>query len=191
MGADAGIARHSWNAAVWGLCQRISDSYHRYAGTSLDNAISFNRARRRLRCHLPQSPANGLRGKRCPALTAFPGAGAGLHSSCNSAGAGRLHAVCFGRVVPGRGAADRRVKMATDFIEFQPAKLPANILSHRLRVDRQQWLQTTEALRESNARFLTLWGADDRDRDGGFRIYAAYLLPDTVMVVEHTIQETL
>ncbi|HUZ04789.1 MAG TPA: NADH-quinone oxidoreductase subunit C, partial [Acidobacteriaceae bacterium] len=80
--------------------------------------------------------------------------------------------------------------MATDFMEFQAAKLPANILSHRLRVDRVQWLQTAKAFQKSNARFLTLWGADDRDRDGGFRIYAAYLLPDTVMVVEHFIEDS-
>ncbi len=79
--------------------------------------------------------------------------------------------------------------MATDFMEFQPAKLPANIPGRRLRVDRVQWLQTAEALRESNVRFLTLWGADDRDHDGGFRIYAAYLLPDTVIVVEHFMQD--
>jgi len=80
--------------------------------------------------------------------------------------------------------------MATDFIKFQSAKLPANIPSRRLRVDRVQWLQIAEALRESNARFLTLWGADDRDRDGGFRIYAAYLLPVYVLVVEHFINDS-
>ncbi|MHB8301921.1 MAG: hydrogenase large subunit [Acidobacteriaceae bacterium] len=81
--------------------------------------------------------------------------------------------------------------MATDFMEFQAARLPANIPSHRLRVDRVQWLQTTEALHASGARFLTLWGADDRDRDGGFRIYAAYLMPDSVMVLEHAIADAV
>ncbi len=80
--------------------------------------------------------------------------------------------------------------METDFIEFQPAKVPANIPSRRLRVDRVQWLQTAEAFQKSNALFLTLWGADDRDRDGGIRIYAAYLLPDTVMVVEHFMEDS-
>jgi len=80
--------------------------------------------------------------------------------------------------------------MWPDFMEHQQIKLPANIPSRRLRVDREQWLQTAETMRESTARFLTLWGADDRDRDGGFRIYAAYLLPDSVIVVEHLITET-
>ena len=80
--------------------------------------------------------------------------------------------------------------MATDFMELQAVNLPANMPSRRVRVDQVQWLQTAKAFRESNARFLTLWGADDRDRDGGFRIYAAYLLPDTVMVVEHFIEDS-
>ena len=80
--------------------------------------------------------------------------------------------------------------MTMDLMELQPDRLPANMPTHRLRVDRVQWLQTAKALRESNARFLSLWGADDRDRDGGFRIYAAYLLPDTVMVVEHFIEDS-
>ncbi|HET9086577.1 MAG TPA: NADH-quinone oxidoreductase subunit C [Acidobacteriaceae bacterium] len=75
-------------------------------------------------------------------------------------------------------------------MESQAVKLPGNIPTRRLRVDRVQWLQTAKALRESDARFLTLWGADDRDRDGGFRIYAAYLLPHAVMVVEHFMENS-
>jgi Ni,Fe-hydrogenase III large subunit/Ni,Fe-hydrogenase III component G len=82
------------------------------------------------------------------------------------------------------------MKMWTDMMEHQRTSLPANIPSSRLRVNREQWLQTAEELRESGARFLTLWGTDDRDRDCGFRIGAAYLLPDSVMVVEHLIAET-
>ncbi len=80
--------------------------------------------------------------------------------------------------------------MATDFMELQPAALPANIRSHRFRVNRVQWLQTAETLKRRNARLLTLWGTDDRDRDGGFRIYAAYLLPEMVMVVEHFMDDS-
>ncbi|MGC9197836.1 MAG: NADH-quinone oxidoreductase subunit C [Acidobacteriaceae bacterium] len=81
--------------------------------------------------------------------------------------------------------------MATDFLEFQPATLPANLRSQRFRVDRAQWLETAEALKRSGARLLTLWGADDRDRDGGFRIYAAYLLPEMVMIVEHLMEDAV
>lgn len=62
--------------------------------------------------------------------------------------------------------------------------------SSLLRLDREQWLETAQHLRASGASLLTLWGSDDRDRDLGFRIAAAYLLPDTVVVVEHLIAET-
>jgi Ni,Fe-hydrogenase III large subunit/Ni,Fe-hydrogenase III component G len=82
------------------------------------------------------------------------------------------------------------MKMRPDFMERQPTNLPANMSASRLCVDHKQWLQTAEVLRESGARFLTLWGADDRDRDGCFRIYAAYLRPANVMVVEHAIADT-
>jgi Ni,Fe-hydrogenase III large subunit/Ni,Fe-hydrogenase III component G len=75
------------------------------------------------------------------------------------------------------------------FMYRQRTILSANIPSSRLCVDHKQWLQTAEVLRESGARLLTLWGADDRDRDGCFRIYAAYLLPANVMVVEHAIAD--
>jgi Ni,Fe-hydrogenase III large subunit/Ni,Fe-hydrogenase III component G len=61
----------------------------------------------------------------------------------------------------------------------------ANLLCSRMRVDREQWLRTAEELCESGARLLTLWGTDDRDHGRGFRIDAAYLLSDSVCVVEH------
>lgn len=56
-------------------------------------------------------------------------------------------------------------------------------------VDRAQWLQSAEAMRDRGAVFLSLWGADDRDRDGCFRINAAYLLPDTLIVIECPLDE--
>lgn len=78
--------------------------------------------------------------------------------------------------------------MWPEFMEHRRTKLPSNIESHRLCVDREQWLRTAKALRESGARLLTLWGADDRDRDDCFRIYAAWLLPQSVMVAEHAME---
>ncbi len=67
--------------------------------------------------------------------------------------------------------------------------LPANIPTTRLCVDQQQWLHVSKDLQESGARFLTLWGTDDRDHGQGFCINATYLLPDTVLVVEHRIAD--
>jgi Ni,Fe-hydrogenase III large subunit/Ni,Fe-hydrogenase III component G len=81
------------------------------------------------------------------------------------------------------------MKMLPEFMEHRRTTLPSNMESHRLCVDREQWLQMTEVLHESGARFLSLWGADDRGRDECFRIYAAYLLPKSVMVLEHAIAE--
>ena len=75
-------------------------------------------------------------------------------------------------------------------MEHRGTRLPSNIESYRLCVDREQWLQAAEALRGSGARLLTLWGTDDRDRDGCFRIDAAYLLPRSVLVVEYAIADT-
>ena len=52
-------------------------------------------------------------------------------------------------------------------------------------------MQTAEAMQKANARLLTLWGADDRDREGFYRVYAAYLLPAYVLVVEHRIDDAV
>ena len=82
------------------------------------------------------------------------------------------------------------MKMLIDLTDQQRAYLPSNVQASRVRADRLQWLQLTKDLHESEASFLTLWGTDDRDQDGGFRIYAAYLLPDTVLIVEHLIADT-
>src|ERR1700691_1451967 len=74
------------------------------------------------------------------------------------------------------------------FIEQQRTQMPANIPSARLCVDREQWLEAANAMHHAGALFLSLWGADDRDRDRCFAVYAAYLLPDMLMVVEYPIQ---
>lgn len=72
-------------------------------------------------------------------------------------------------------------------MEHQRIALPANVPTSRMRVDSRQWFQVAEVLRESGSQLLTLWGADDRDRDGCFRIYAAYLQSDHLMVLEHAL----
>lgn len=75
--------------------------------------------------------------------------------------------------------------METQSKDDRRASVFANIPCSRMRVDREEWLRTAEQLRESGARLLTLWGTDDRERVSGFRIDAAYLLSDRVLVVEH------
>ena len=77
-----------------------------------------------------------------------------------------------------------------EFLELPLLPLPANLRASQVRTDRRQWPQLSATLRESGARLLALWGADDRDRDGCFRIYAAYLLTEGVLLAEHAMETT-
>ena len=79
--------------------------------------------------------------------------------------------------------------METQRTDDRPSNVFGNLPCSRVRVDRELWLRMAEELSESGARLLTLWGTDDRDRAGGFRIDAAYLLSDSVRVVEHRMED--
>lgn len=70
-----------------------------------------------------------------------------------------------------------------------PVAIPGNIRVGLSGVDADQWLQVAEVMRKSSARLLTLWGTDDRDRDGCFYICAAYLSPEMVLVTEHAMHD--
>ncbi len=64
--------------------------------------------------------------------------------------------------------------------------LLANVRGRRLLApEREQWSGMAEAMKAGGAGLLALWGTDDRDRDGRFRVHAAYLLPGEVVLVEH------
>jgi Ni,Fe-hydrogenase III large subunit/Ni,Fe-hydrogenase III component G len=78
--------------------------------------------------------------------------------------------------------------MLPDSLERTP--LPANVAASRLVADEHQWVSVAGTLKSAGAGLLSLWGTDDRDRDGRFRMYAAYLLPDQVIVVEHALAAT-
>lgn len=70
--------------------------------------------------------------------------------------------------------------------------LPANLPANQLRVNGSQWHAASQELRSSGAELLTLWGSDDRDRDGCFHVYAAYLSAKGVDVMRHPVdRETL
>ena len=57
-------------------------------------------------------------------------------------------------------------------------ELPSNLPCRGAKVGAVRWQTGAETLRAAGGRLLTLWGADDRDRDGRFRVYAAYLVED-------------
>ena len=72
-----------------------------------------------------------------------------------------------------------------EFLERPHIPLPGSLPGSLLVVDREQWLQYAAALRDSGAQLFTLWGSDDRDRDACFRIFAAYLLPQGMLLLQH------
>src|SRR5678815_932811 len=66
--------------------------------------------------------------------------------------------------------------------------LLANVRGRRLLApEHGQWTGMAESMKAGGAQLLALWGTDDRDRDDRFRIYAAYLLRDEVVLVEHAL----
>ena len=73
-----------------------------------------------------------------------------------------------------------------DFFEQVSKQLPSNLKCEQVQVSALQWKRTSEELHSVGGRLLTLWGADDRDRDNCFRVYALYLLREAqVVVLEH------
>jgi Ni,Fe-hydrogenase III large subunit/Ni,Fe-hydrogenase III component G len=84
--------------------------------------------------------------------------------------------------------ADWVIRMNIELSQQQHAPLLSNLQGTRIRVDSEQWLQTALAVRQAGGRLLSLWGADDRDRDGRFRVYGIYLVSDRVLLVEHALE---
>jgi len=68
-------------------------------------------------------------------------------------------------------------------------ELPSNLSCKCIKVGAVRWHTEAERLRAAGGRLLTVWGADDRDRDGLFRIYAAFLVNDGVVVFEHEMED--
>jgi Ni,Fe-hydrogenase III large subunit/Ni,Fe-hydrogenase III component G len=79
--------------------------------------------------------------------------------------------------------------MNFDSFEQPTVDLPSNAACGQASLSAVEWLRTVDELKEMGATFLTLWGADDRDRDGCFSIHAAFLLPHDLLVLEHKIRE--
>src|ERR1039458_7604735 len=79
--------------------------------------------------------------------------------------------------------------MTLDFFGQATQELPSNLPCNYTKVGALRWRQAAETLLAAGGRLLTLWGADDRDRDGRFRIYAAYLLKEGVAVFEHEMEQ--
>jgi Ni,Fe-hydrogenase III large subunit/Ni,Fe-hydrogenase III component G len=78
--------------------------------------------------------------------------------------------------------------MSPDVFESLAIKLPSNLNCRSVRVGAVRWKRMAEELCAAGGRLLTLWGTDDRDRDGLFRVYAVYYLREReITVAEHEI----
>ncbi len=76
--------------------------------------------------------------------------------------------------------------MSEEFFEHVSTQLPSNLNCALEQVSALHWRRSAEELRVVGGRLVTLWGTDDRDRDGCFRVFALYLLPETqVKVLEY------
>ncbi len=79
--------------------------------------------------------------------------------------------------------------MSFDFPVISMKQLPSNLDCVSARLGAVRWRQTAEEYWKVGGRFLTLWGTDDRDLDGQFRIYVVYLLPEgRVVMLEHEME---
>ena len=65
--------------------------------------------------------------------------------------------------------------------------LPSNLPCRFWEVDAEAWRTSAETMRADGCSLLTLWGSDDRDRDGCFRIFAAYVATNCLWVVQHNL----
>ena len=90
-------------------------------------------------------------------------------------------------MVPIGSTTYRVTHMRSNFLEEITKSLPSNVSSGYARVDAARWEQGAEEVSTLGGTLLSLWGADDRERNGRFRIYAAYLLPTDVLVLAHEI----
>jgi Ni,Fe-hydrogenase III large subunit/Ni,Fe-hydrogenase III component G len=64
-------------------------------------------------------------------------------------------------------------------------RVPSNLPCSRKRVGAVEWREIAKTVRSVGGRLFALWGSDDRDRDGTFRVYAVYLQSGGVAIVEH------
>ncbi|MFP5230629.1 MAG: NADH-quinone oxidoreductase subunit C [Acidobacteriota bacterium] len=68
-------------------------------------------------------------------------------------------------------------------------RLPSNVPAIRCDAHTDDWLRLAQDLHSAGATLLTLWGADDRDRNGSFCVRGAWLTAEGVAVIEHRIAD--
>jgi Ni,Fe-hydrogenase III large subunit/Ni,Fe-hydrogenase III component G len=74
--------------------------------------------------------------------------------------------------------------MVQYFIAEEMRNVPSNLPVRMGRVGSVKWVRVAKTVRAAGGHLLTLWGADDRDRDGYFRVYAAYVEGPGITAIE-------
>jgi Ni,Fe-hydrogenase III large subunit/Ni,Fe-hydrogenase III component G len=70
----------------------------------------------------------------------------------------------------------------------RPTALPSNLPCRHNKAGALEWRQIAQTIRTAGGRLLSLWGADDRNRDARYRVYAAYLQAGGLAVIEHEME---
>ena len=66
-------------------------------------------------------------------------------------------------------------------LDFHP--LPGAVPVALARVDSAEWYEAGRVVHDSGRKLVALWGADNRDLDGTFRMFAAYAVDSGLAVV--------
>ncbi len=69
-------------------------------------------------------------------------------------------------------------------LQLEMQALPGAVPASHVRVSAERWVDAGRLVREAGNRMVALWGADHRDRDGAFSVYAAYAMKEGLCVVE-------
>lgn len=80
--------------------------------------------------------------------------------------------------------------MTQDYFGQGMKEVESNLPCRLIHVGAVRWHTEAARLRAAGGRLLTLWGADDRDRDRRYRIYAAFLHNEGVVVFEHAMEDS-
>jgi Ni,Fe-hydrogenase III large subunit/Ni,Fe-hydrogenase III component G len=79
--------------------------------------------------------------------------------------------------------------MQCTILDLFATPLTSNVPAIRCEAQGNDWMRLAQELRTAGARLLTLWGTDDRDRDGSFRVRAAWLTPEVVVIAQRRIAD--
>ena len=79
--------------------------------------------------------------------------------------------------------------MRTPGLDLDVRALGAPPAAAHARVDAAAWTEAARRAREKGRRLVSLWGSDDRDRDGTFGVFAAYAMEEGLVMLELRVRQ--